>query len=187
MNPASSRWFPAAVALAISAAVLCCAAFSTTPRPLSPAMLRSEAKAAAKARVRLPMGASRVDRRQMLLGCGAASLMSLLNGPKASYAMDSSLAKEKRAARRAAMKEKFGDPLSKDEERLLSQRNEALAAKEEQKEAFEKGTAMGMNKDVASLKSNKNSQRESIRARLIAQGGGKEGSAVPEAAAPAAE
>mmetsp|Transcript_18540 Transcript_18540/g.26073 ORF Transcript_18540/g.26073 Transcript_18540/m.26073 type:complete len:86 (+) Transcript_18540:554-811(+) len=77
-----------------------------------------------------------------------------------------------RLARKARMKEKYGSgDLSDDEKRLLTELNNSEAKEEQQKDAAEAGSEVGLNKDVASLKTNKEKQRESIRARLLEKGG----------------
>eukprot|EP00471_Norrisiella_sphaerica_P006879 CAMPEP_0184483474 /NCGR_PEP_ID=MMETSP0113_2-20130426/5119_1 /TAXON_ID=91329 /ORGANISM="Norrisiella sphaerica, Strain BC52" /LENGTH=171 /DNA_ID=CAMNT_0026863893 /DNA_START=216 /DNA_END=731 /DNA_ORIENTATION=- len=110
-------------------------------------------------------------RRQICLGAGMLALSQALP----SHSMDKQAAMEARLARKAKMKDKYGDNLSPEESRALKEATAEESKKQEQKTAAESGSEIGMNKDVAALKKNKEAQRESIRERLMAKGGASAG------------
>mmetsp|Transcript_30248 Transcript_30248/g.59236 ORF Transcript_30248/g.59236 Transcript_30248/m.59236 type:complete len:114 (+) Transcript_30248:369-710(+) len=106
--------------------------------------------------------------------CVGGSLAAIQALTMPVYAMDRASAEQARIARRAKMKEKYGSgELTKEETRLLKEVEQEESKKAVQKAAAEAGTELGINKDVASLQTNKAKQRASIRERLIAQGGGQ--------------
>mmetsp|Transcript_18537 Transcript_18537/g.26066 ORF Transcript_18537/g.26066 Transcript_18537/m.26066 type:complete len:196 (+) Transcript_18537:119-706(+) len=110
-----------------------------------------------------------LKRREILLN--TVGLFALQSAFPA-FSVDSQTAQKMRLARKARMKEKYGSgDLSDDEKRLLTELNNSEAKEEQQKDAAEAGSEVGLNKDVASLKTNKEKQRESIRARLLEKGG----------------
>mmetsp|Transcript_9912 Transcript_9912/g.15954 ORF Transcript_9912/g.15954 Transcript_9912/m.15954 type:complete len:194 (+) Transcript_9912:138-719(+) len=99
-----------------------------------------------------------IKRRKMLLSTlGLFALQSALPA----VSMDAQTAQQMRLARKARMKEKYGSgDLTEDEKRLLTELNETEAKEEQQKAATEAGSEVSLNKDVASLKTNKEKQRE---------------------------
>ncbi|GAB5354784.1 hypothetical protein AAMO2058_000149100 [Amorphochlora amoebiformis] len=138
---------------------------TSTSGPLAAPLPRAHRCATARARV----GAAPLGKKQILVGLSTVALQHAVSFP--SFAVDPLAAAAARRARKARMKEKYGESLTNDERELLEQSKEQIEEKSEGQKAPSE-LAQTLTKNVNTLKTSKEAQRAAIREKLIASGGG---------------